>query len=281
MVLTKLPPLPTIRDLIRIYGISAKSKLSQNFILDKNVTDKIVSKANPAKNNTLVIEVGPGPGLLTRSLLDYGSLNIIGIEKDERFYPSLCQLSEASENRFIPIIDDMLKIDHMKILDVYKQNFDSEIENVHLIGNLPFNISTPLLTSWLRMLYNKEGIFSLPNPKLTLMFQKEVGQRIAADAGNNLRGRLSVMSQSICNVRELYAVKSSSFVPQPKVNAIVVGLEPLETPLLECKMWNPEMLPLLEEANIMSFLRPQDIETEAICKLAKILEDRNIQLPQS
>ncbi|OMJ26901.1 Dimethyladenosine transferase 1, mitochondrial [Smittium culicis] len=131
------------------------------------------------------------------------------------------------------------------------------------------------------MLHNKQGIFQFKNSKMTLMFQKEVGQRIAAPSGNSLRGRLSVMSQSICDVKEVYLVNPASFVPSPKVSAVVVNLTPLEVPIIQCMGWDAEMLPLLELAGISSFLRPQDIDTDKICALAKILEDRNIKLPFS
>ncbi|PVU96850.1 hypothetical protein BB561_000927 [Smittium simulii] len=247
----KLLPLPKVADLLKLYNISAKSRLSQNFILDKNTTDTIVSKADLNPKNSLVVEVGPG--LLSRSILEIGAENLVSVENDKRFQPLLQQLEDASNNRFTPIYDDILTIDHNKILEVVK---DKEIESVHLIGNLPFNISTKLLSDWLKMMHKQEGVFKLPNLKMTLMFQFEVGQRIAAGASNKYRGRLSVMSQSLCSTKEVYVVK-----------AVVVNFK---------KMWNPSYLEFFEQAGIPMYYRPQDITSEQMCKLAKVMEDGNV-----
>ncbi|KAF9279946.1 Dimethyladenosine transferase 1, mitochondrial [Mortierella alpina] len=116
MIPRKLPPLPPIRDLIRVYGLSADQKFSQNFILDKNVTDTIAQHAKISVKDDLVVEVGPGPGLLTRSILDAGARRVVVVEKDPRFLPTLQQLAEASDHRLGIVMGDMLKLDHANIL---------------------------------------------------------------------------------------------------------------------------------------------------------------------
>ncbi|KAG9325829.1 hypothetical protein KVV02_005753 [Mortierella alpina] len=116
MIPKKLPPLPPIRDLIRVYGLSANQKFSQNFILDKNVTDTIAQHAKVSVKDDLVVEVGPGPGLLTRSILDAGARRVVVVEKDPRFLPTLQQLAEASDHRLGILMGDMLKLDHANIL---------------------------------------------------------------------------------------------------------------------------------------------------------------------
>ncbi|KAJ1648494.1 hypothetical protein J3B02_000161 [Coemansia erecta] len=309
MSISKLPKLPSIRDLIRIYNLKAKQQLSQNFILDKNITDKIVSLAGLELEKALCVEVGPGPGLLTRSILDSGAQSVIAVEKDSRFLPTLRQLQEASDGRFDVLLDDMLKIDHSLIIQKGLQlgsNADNHIESfdyVHLVGNLPFGVATPMLVQWLHLLSLKQGIFRSPNVSMSLMFQKEVGDRIVAGASDSARGRLSVVSQSICDAFRIYNVPASGFVPRPKVDATVVQLRPLEKPLLKSSLstlehvvrfsfmkrrkmlarifkdWDPEQVALLEECEIDPTLRPQDVSTERFCQLAHIIEQRNIKLP--
>ncbi|KAJ2438358.1 hypothetical protein GGI03_009035, partial [Coemansia sp. RSA 2337] len=131
MSLSKLPKLPSIRDLIRIYNLRAKQQLSQNFLMDKNITDKIIQLAGLELENSLCVEVGPGPGLLTRSILDKGARNVVAVEKDPRFVPTLEQLQDASEGRFNVILGDMLEIDHKEIVQrglSLESNADKQIE---------------------------------------------------------------------------------------------------------------------------------------------------------
>ncbi|KAI9474519.1 S-adenosyl-L-methionine-dependent methyltransferase [Coemansia mojavensis] len=302
----KLPKLPSIRDLTRIYNLRAKQQLSQNFLMDKNVTDKIVSLAGLELENALCVEVGPGPGLLTRSILDRGAQSVVAVEKDPRFTPTLDQLRDASQGRFTSLIGDMLTIDHSEIIQSGLQLESSreltEFSHIHLLGNLPFNVATPMLIQWLHLLAKREGIFSAPNVSMTLMFQKEVGARLTAFERESPRGRLSVVAQSICDVYQIYGVRASSFVPRPKVDASMVQLRPLETPLLKSSLstledlmrfvfmkrrkmlarifkdWQPEAVELLEECGIDPTLRPQDVPTELFCNLAQIIEQREIQI---
>ncbi|KAI9487067.1 MAG: S-adenosyl-L-methionine-dependent methyltransferase [Benjaminiella poitrasii] len=307
---TTLPRLPSIRELIKLYGLSAKSQLSQNFILDKNITDKIVRTAHVNENTPLVIEVGPGPGLLTRSILDSGAKNIIAIEKDTRFIPTLQQLSDATGNRVKLIQGDMLEIDHQIILDK-SVHLTSSDEPLHIMGNLPFNIATPLLLQWLHLQASRNGLFSVKNDIwMTLMFQKEVGDRIVADVSSSKRSRLSVMAQSLCHVKEVYKVPSSVFVPKPKVDANVIQLIPksffktnvqdtagtyktLENILryyftkrrktmghITRRLGKelPGLNPLVDQIEtIVDFkARPEDVPTEQFCNLAKFFYQQNI-----
>ncbi|PVV04281.1 hypothetical protein BB560_001227 [Smittium megazygosporum] len=293
----RLPALPKIHDLLKIYDITAKSDLSQNFILDKNVTDTIVAKAKIKPENSLVVEVGPGPGLLTRSLLDAGVKNLIAIERDERFKPLLSQLQDASEGRFTPIMDDALKIKHETIIEMVK---DKKIDSVHIIGNLPFNIATSLLLSWLRMLKKSEGLLGLPNPSMCLMFQYEVGKRIASETDGRLRGRLSVMAQSLCQSQHVYTISPASFVPRPKVKGSLVRMTKLNEPLLQSsfeslenitrflfsmrrksigsiiKHVDEDVSKYFKQANIELSDRPENISTKEMCGLAKVLEEDGI-----
>ncbi|RUS22537.1 mitochondrial dimethyladenosine transferase 1, partial [Endogone sp. FLAS-F59071] len=222
-----LPRLPAVRDLVKMYGLSARSQLGQNFILDKNITDKITASAGVSYADALVVEVGPGPGLLTRSILETGVKNVVAVERDVRFLPTLTQLAEASEDKLKILSGDILKIPHSDILNAARiftspsMSSTSTInssDNIHIIGNLPFNVASPLLLQFLHMQSRREGLFGVGNVHMTLMFQEEVGQRLAANVGTKHRGRLSVMAQSLCDVRIVYEVPSSVFVPIPKVD---------------------------------------------------------------
>ncbi|RUS30532.1 S-adenosyl-L-methionine-dependent methyltransferase [Jimgerdemannia flammicorona] len=220
-----LPRLPVVRELIKIYGISAKSELGQNFIFDKNITDKIVSSAFISPTDVLVVEVGPGPGLLTRSILDAGARNVVAVEKDARFIPTLTQLTEASEDRLKILHGNMLKIPHTDILNAANISPPSltspspqgNLGDIHIVGNLPFNVASPLLLQFLRMLSQRKGLFGVgARVRMTFMFQKEVGKTLTANIGTEHRGRFSVMAQSLCDVRTIYEVPSKVFFPVPK-----------------------------------------------------------------
>jgi len=158
----------------------------------------------------------------------------VAIEKDSRFLPALMQLAEASEHTLKIIEGDMLKIDHEKILKA-AHIVETRIlgSNLHLIGNLPFNIASPFLVQWIKMLSNRSGIFKFSNITMTLMFQKEVGDRIVADTSNPQRGRMSVLVQSFCKAKKIYEVPSSVFIPRPKVDASVIQLTALPNPFLK------------------------------------------------
>ncbi|CAO3633256.1 unnamed protein product [Mucor fragilis] len=309
--MSALPRLPSIRELIKLYGLTAKSQLSQNFILDKNITDKIVKTAHITDQTPLVVEVGPGPGLLSRSILDAGANKVIAVEKDDRFIPTLHQLSEASGKRFEVIQGNMLTISHQDIVNKAAMSHVDRSQPLHIMGNLPFNVASPLLLQWLHQQAGQQGLFGIESDIwMTLMFQKEVGERIAADISTSKRGRLAVMAQSLCHVKEVYKVPATIFVPKPKVDASVVQLRPkpfftdakdmlgtyiaLENILRFyftkrrktmghiTKRLGKEMetfTPLLVEQveSMIDFkARPEDIPTEQFCDLAKLLYKHDI-----
>ncbi|KAF0444855.1 S-adenosyl-L-methionine-dependent methyltransferase [Gigaspora margarita] len=292
-----LPRLLSVRDLVKMYNLTAQSQLSQNFILDKNITDKVVKSAMINSNNLLVVEVGPGPGLLTRSILETGVPNMIVIEKDARFLPALTQLSEASNNVLKIIQDDILEIDHEKILTTAQINKVSQENRLHVIGNLPFNISTPLLVQWMKMLSKRSGIFQISDITMTLMFQKEVGDRIVADTFSPVRSRLSVLVQSLCEARkvdaaliQLIALKEPILnVPIDKYEMVVryffgqrrKTLQSLLKALTK-KLTADEVDRLikgLEQLDINLSLRPEKLTSEQFCRVTKVFCDNSISIP--
>ncbi|KAG0043835.1 Dimethyladenosine transferase 1, mitochondrial [Gryganskiella cystojenkinii] len=341
MIPRKLPPLPPIRDLIRVYGLSAEQKFSQNFILDKNVTDTIAQKAKISVKDDLVVEVGPGPGLLTRSILDAGARRVVVVEKDTRFVPTLQQLAEASDQRLGIIMGDMLTVDHAEILRVgssipvqhfssadsiphtttseeqqqlladYQRPMDENNATIRLLGNLPFGIASPLLVQWLKMMALRQGIFqSNNNVTMTLMFQKEVAQRIVAPPNDEHRSRLSILAQSLCNVKMAYKLPSGVFVPKPKVDAAVVHFERKEEPLMPASLdrledvarfyFNkrrktmghntnrlakamPEVKPILDEwiaeGEWDMSVRTEEVSTQQFCALARKLDQAQLKIP--
>ena len=202
--------LPSISATIKEYNLYAKKKLSQNFILDLNLTNKIVNLSSTIKNNT-IIEIGAGPGSLTRSLLLNGAKKIIIIEKDKRFIEPLNVLNTASKNRIIIENQDATKIDLNDILE--KHNIDQ----AEIIANLPYSISTKLLLNWIP-LNNKIN-------KMTLMFQKEVAERIIAEPGSKKYGRLSILLGLTTNAKIVMNIPSSAFTPKPKIESSIVQIK--------------------------------------------------------
>ncbi|KNE62559.1 small COPII coat GTPase sar1 [Allomyces macrogynus ATCC 38327] len=221
------------------YGLVAKQNLSQNFILDQRITDLIVDCVQPARRSTdlsdaLVIEVGPGPGLLTRSLIKARANRIIGIEKDSRFLPLLSQLTDATDGGFRVLHGDALAVSGADILTFASTHFPScspTTDPIHVVGNLPFNIATPLLFQLLRGTADRTGLFARSDSgvtvtDMTLMFQKEVADRLAAPPGTAARSRVSVMAQVFTDVDLAMDVPRTAFVPKPNVDAAVVHLVP-------------------------------------------------------
>ncbi|KAL5457629.1 hypothetical protein EMCRGX_G034910 [Ephydatia muelleri] len=213
----RLPPLPTIADLIRLYGLSAKSQLSQNFLLDLNITDKLVRSAGNL-TGCVVCEVGPGPGALTRSILNAGPATVIAIEKDRRFQPSLELLSEASG-----ACDK----------HVSRKTWEEDPPDLHILGNLPFNVSIPLLLQWLSLIPKRQGPFLFGRTQLTLTFQKEVADRIMAVPDHPQRSRLSIMAQHLCDIKLCFNMPGAVFVPRPKVDATVLKFTPRVVPKID------------------------------------------------
>lgn len=202
--------LPPLREILASHGLSARKNLGQHFLLDLNLTKKIARLAGPLSEGT-VIEVGPGPGGLTRALLQSDAPKVIAIEKDPRCVEALQTLVAASGDRLVIIADDALTIE-IEALGESPRN---------IVANLPYNVGTPLLVNWLQ---NAHAIASM-----TLMFQKEVAARIAAQPGEAEYGRLSVLCNWRCETDYLFTVPARAFTPPPKVDSAIVQLRPYQS----------------------------------------------------
>lgn len=198
--------------MIRRHRLSARKGLGQNFILDLNLTARIARAAGPLRGRT-VIEVGPGPGGLTRALLAAGAERLIAIERDRRCLAALAEVAAAYPGLLEVIEGDALKVDAGRLGEAPRK----------IVANLPFNVAAPLLLAWLREAHAFEG--------LTLMFQREVADRLAARPASKAYGRLTVIAQWRCEVAPLFNVPARAFVPPPKVTATVVSLVPRPAPL--------------------------------------------------
>ncbi|NVD38344.1 16S rRNA (adenine(1518)-N(6)/adenine(1519)-N(6))-dimethyltransferase RsmA [Ensifer sp. HO-A22] len=272
-----LDGLPPLRDVIQRHGLDAKKALGQNFLLDLNLTQKIARTAGALEDVT-VIEVGPGPGGLTRAILALGARKVVAIERDSRCLPALAEISDHYPDRLEVIEGDALKIDFEAI---------SGGGPVKIIANLPYNVGTQLLVNWL-----------LPKTwppfwqSLTLMFQREVGLRIVADADDDHYGRLGVLCGWRTNARMAFDVPPQAFTPPPKVTSSVVHLEPIANPIpcavtsLEKvthaafgqrrKMLRQSLKPLggetlLAKADIDPQRRAETLSVDEFCRLANCL----------
>lgn len=213
MSIEAVAALPPLRDIIDQNDLRATKALGQNFLLDLNLTRKIARQAD-IQGHDHFIEIGPGPGGLTRGLLLEGAQQVTAIEFDPRAVQALQSLKQAAGDALTIINGDALQIDCMAIGD-----------NGHrkIVANLPYNIATPLLIGWLRHIhtYGQDAYGSI-----TIMVQKEVAQRISAPHGSKLYGRLGVLSQWLCNCESLFDVPREAFVPPPKVTSSIVQLTP-------------------------------------------------------
>ncbi|XP_037934464.1 dimethyladenosine transferase 1, mitochondrial [Teleopsis dalmanni] len=222
----RLPPLPTIRDLVKLYKLQAIKQLSQNFLMDERLTDKIVKCAGDIQDRDIVLEVGPGPGGITRSIIRRQPQRLILVEKDIRFLPTLELLKDCASPLNINI--------DIHNNDILKFNVEEAVTDLtrrlHLIGNLPFSISTRLLINWFKDLSLRRGAFRRYDTCMTLTFQKEVAERICAPTGHEQRCRLSVMSQIWTRPVMKFLIPGKAFVPKPEVDVGVVKLIPLKTP---------------------------------------------------
>lgn len=277
--MTSLPPL---RDVIAAYGLSAKKTLGQNFILDTNLLDKIAraSKSRdpePFERGT-VIEVGPGPGGVTRAILDNGAKRLTVIEKDERCLGLLNDIAAAYPDRLTILNDDALGIDAAALGASPRS----------VISNLPYNVGTLLLMGWLK----RARDFS----SFTLMFQKEVAERLIARPRTADYGRLSILTQWLCDAEILFTVPPACFTPPPKVTSAVVFLRPRAKPLADAR---PDLLErvtaaafnqrrkmlrsslktvgdparLCAAAGVPETARAEEVAVEQFCAMAKCLED--------
>lgn len=229
----KLPPIATVGEVLRLYRIRAKKQLSQNFLLDMNMCRKIVRSASHLKNH-YVCEIGPGPGGITQAIIEKNCRHLTVIEKDARFLPSLKILSGALEDKMNIIHGDVMKFNMENLFpEDAKQPWESHPPYIHIIGNLPFNVSTPLIIKWLSDISYRRGAWRYGRSRLTLTFQKEIAERIVAPLASNERCRLSVISQHLCDVDLKFIIPGKVFVPPPKVDVGVVTMTPLIKPKIK------------------------------------------------
>jgi 16S rRNA (adenine1518-N6/adenine1519-N6)-dimethyltransferase len=266
--------LPPIRDIIRQFELNAKKSLGQNFICDLNVTRKIAKNAGDLSQST-VIEIGPGPGSLTRALLLENAARVIAIEKDKRCLAALESLKAAAAGRLVIIEADAMEIDIHEIAS----------GPVKIVSNLPYNISTQLLMQWLD---KPQDIASL-----TLMFQKEVADRLVAQPGSKDYGRLSVLTQFRGDAQIRMILAPTVFTPAPSINSALVRLDLYASPPYPCdwqalklvtreafaqrrkmlrstlkSIFNP-VEPVLESRGINPTLRAENLTLEQFCLLAQ------------
>ena len=209
----ELKALPPLREVIAKHGLAAKKSLGQNFLLDLNLLDRIARVPGPI-DDVAVYEVGPGPGGLTRALLKAGA-RVTAVERDDRALPALAEIGDAAPGRLTVVAEDAMKIDEPTLLG----------EPAHIASNLPYNIGTALLVRWLTLEAWPPWWLSL-----TLMFQKEVAQRIVAAPGSDPYGRLSVLAQWRSTPRVALELPPQAFTPPPKVSSSVVHIVPAEAP---------------------------------------------------
>jgi 16S rRNA (adenine1518-N6/adenine1519-N6)-dimethyltransferase len=210
--------LPPLRQVIDSHGLAAKKSLGQNFLFDLNLTRRIARAAAPLDTAT-IIEIGPGPGGLTRALLAEGAKKVVAVERDARAMPALAEIAKHYPGRLQVIEGDALQIDWANVVQ----------GPARIVANLPYNVGTPLLVGWLT-----KGAWPPFYDSLTLMFQKEVALRIAAAPGSDDYGRLSVLCQWRCTCKKLFDVNRSAFTPPPKITSSIVQLVPRTKPDIEC-----------------------------------------------
>ncbi len=215
--MTDAPALPPLREVIKTYGLGAKKSLGQHFLLDTNLTDRIARAAGDLAEKH-VVEIGPGPGGLTRSILARGPASLTVIERDRRCIDALTALQSV-----YPDVLDILEADAMKVT-LSELSPRPEV----IISNLPYNVGTALLIKWLSDLYGIE--------RMVLMFQTEVAERIAAHPGTSSYGRLAILTQWLCEAHILFNVDKRAFTPPPKVMSSVIEIKPRPTPLADAEL---------------------------------------------
>ena len=220
--------MPPLREVIARHGIVARKSLGQNFLRDLNLTGRIARAAGPLEHATIV-EIGPGPGALTRALLAAGAPRIVAVERDERCLAALGEIAEAYPGRLDLVAGDALRLDPVELSDAPRK----------IVANLPYNIATPLLIGWLDRIGEYES--------LTLMFQREVAERLTAVPRSKSYGRLSVLVQWLAEPQILFDIPPRAFVPPPKVTSSVVHIVPRPEPLV------PANQPALERVTAAAF----------------------------
>jgi 16S rRNA (adenine1518-N6/adenine1519-N6)-dimethyltransferase len=276
--------LPPLREIIRALGLSAKKSLGQNFLLDFNLTRRIARASGPLDGVTIV-EVGPGPGGLTRALLIEGAAKVVAIEKDARCLPALHDIAALYPDRLDIVADDAKQVDYGAL---------ALSSPARIVANLPYSVATPLLISWLK---------TEPWPpwfdRLVLMFQREVADRIVASPGGKDYGRLAVLCQWRASPRILLTLPAAAFTPRPKVDSALVELVPREAPSPPCdvsrlekvtaaafgqrrkmlrsalRQITPDSEALLEALGIDPKARAEELEVGAFCRIANALADKD------
>lgn len=273
-------PLPPLREVIATHGLSARKSLGQNFLLDLNLTRKIARRAGDLTDSD-VLEIGPGPGGLTRALLAEGARRVVAVERDPRCLPALAQVATAYPGRLTVIEGDALQMDLTPHLRTpYK-----------VVANLPYNVGTELLIRWLTV-----DAWPPDWSSLTLMFQREVAERIVAQPGNKAYGRLSILAGWRADPRIVLDLPPQAFTPPPKVSSAVVHFTQLAAPRFKAdrrvlervvaaafqqrrKMMRAALKPLVAEpvallksVGIDPTARAETVSLEAFCALARQIE---------
>ncbi len=218
-------PLPPLREVIAAHGLAARKSLGQNFLLDLNLTRKIARAAGPLENTT-IFEVGPGPGGLTRALLMEGAKRVFAVERDERCIPALEEIADVFPGRLQIVAADALALNEATLFREHR------IEgSIRVAANLPYNIGSALLVKWLT-----SQTWPPVWESLTLMFQREVAERIVAKPGTKSYGRLSVLSQWRTRAKILFDVSPRAFTPPPKVTSAILRIEPLIEPIAPARL---------------------------------------------
>jgi 16S rRNA (adenine1518-N6/adenine1519-N6)-dimethyltransferase len=244
--------LPPLRDVISKHELRAQKSLGQNFLLDLNLTGKIARQAGDLANSD-VLEIGPGPGGLTRALLYEGARHVVAIERDERCLPALAEISEHYEGRLNVLSGDALTLNPAEHLKA----------PIKIIANLPYNVGTELLVRWLT-----PEVWPPFWDSLTLMFQREVAQRIVAQPGSKAYGRLSILAQWRSDAKIVMDLPPQAFTPAPKVSSAVVHITKCDKPKYDC---NPKVL---ERVVATAFGQRRKMLRASLKSLAPDIEDR-------
>lgn len=273
--------LPPLRAVIAEHGLSARKSLGQNFLLDLNLTSKIARQAGDLSASD-VLEIGPGPGGLTRGLLMEGARRVLAVEKDARCLPALAQVAEAYPGSLEVVNADALDIDAARLLT----------PPIRIVANLPYNVGTELLVRWLT-----PPAWPPFWSSLTLMFQREVADRIVAVPGSKAYGRLAVLAQWRADARIAMTLPAAAFTPPPKVSSAVVHLDPLPEPRFPARAETlsrvvaaafnqrrkmlraalkgiaPDIEERLRAVGIPPTERAEQVSLEGFCALARALDD--------
>ena len=272
----ELGDLPSISQVILNNGLSARKSLGQHFLLDRSIIARIVNSAGIDEGVT-VLEIGPGPGGLTRALLSTPAKTVVAIERDDRSVEALQDLASAVGSRFHLIAGDALALDLDSLC----------VQPFQIVANLPYNIGTRLVLDILHILHKPK--------KMTLMLQKEVAQRMIASPGGKHYGRLSIIVQWLARAKVLFDVPARAFKPEPKVTSSVIEIIPRSWPLAEAdpdllelvtqtafgqrrkmmrvslKTLHPDIVGLLQRVGVPPTSRPEEVTIQEFCSIAREL----------